>query len=124
MIKLAMTTAAVALAMTTGALAEKWSVTEQASSGIKYASGTWTLGAEGDKVNGKAELQLDNGSMLMYKLEGTVAGGVYTINLVGRDDGKKNCVWTGKANEGAGGKVYNGEAVCDGVKFLVRGGVQ
>jgi len=91
MIKLAMTTAAVALAMTTGALAEKWSVTEQAASGIKY--------------------------------EGTVAGGVYTLNFVGRDDGKKNCVFTGKSSA-ANARVYTGEAVCEGQTMSIRGGVQ
>ena len=123
MIKLAMTTAAVALAMTTGALAEKWSVTEQAASGIKYSSGTWTLGAEGDKVTGKAEMQLDNGTMLNYKLEGAVAGGVYTLNFVGRDDGKKNCVFTGKPSAN-NARVYSGEAVCEGQTMVIRGGVQ
>jgi hypothetical protein len=123
MIKLAMTTAAVALAMTTGALAEKWSVTEQAASGIKYATGTWTLNAEGDKVAGKADMQLDNGTMLSYKLEGTVAGGVYTLNFVGRDDGKKNCVFTGKPSAG-NARVYAGEAACEGQTLSIRGGVQ
>jgi hypothetical protein len=123
MIKLAMTTALAALAMTTGALADKWSVTEQAASGIKYSSGTWTLGAEGDKVTGKAELQLDNGTMLNYKLEGTVSGGVYTLNFVGRDDGKKNCVFTGKPSA-SNARVYAGEAVCEGQTLTIRGGVQ
>ena len=124
MFKLAMTTAVAAVAMTTTAFAAQWSVTEQAASGIKYASGTWTVNAEGDKVTGKADLQLDNGSMLSYKLDGTVAGNVYTLNMNGRDDGKKSCVFTGKPAEGLGGKVYNGEVACEGLKFTIKAGVQ
>ena len=56
MIKLAMTTALAAALMTTSALAATWSVTEQSASGIKYASGTWNINNEGDKVTGKADL--------------------------------------------------------------------
>jgi hypothetical protein len=123
MIKLAMTTAIVALAMTTGALADKWSVTEQAASGIKYSSGTWTLTTEGEKVSGKADMQLDNGTMVSYKLEGTSDGGVYKLNFVGRDDGKKNCVFTGKASA-TNARVYAGEAVCEGQTLTIRGGIQ
>jgi hypothetical protein len=124
MIKLAISTALAATIMTGSAVAATWSVTEQSASGIKYASGTWNINNEGEKVSGKADLQLDTGSVLSYKLEGSLAGGVYTINLVGRDDGKKNCVWTGKAAEGMGGKVYSGEAACEGTKITIRGGVQ
>jgi uncharacterized protein (DUF2147 family) len=124
MIKLAITTALAAALMTTSALAATWSVTEQSASGIKYASGTWNINNEGDKVTGKADLQLDNGSVLTYKLDGSIAGGVYTVNLVGRDDSKKNCVWTGKAADGLGGKVFTGEAVCEGTKMTIRGGLQ
>ena len=89
----------------------------------KNGTGTWTLNAEGDKVAGKADMQLDNGTMLSYKLEGTVAGGVYTLNFVGRDDGKKNCVFTGKPSA-ANARVYAGEAACEGQTLSIRGGVQ
>ena len=81
MIKLAITTTLAAALMTTSALAATWSVTEQSASGIKYASGTWNISNEGDKVTGKADLQLDNGSVLTYKLDGSNAGGVYTVKI-------------------------------------------
>ena len=122
MIKLALSTAAAVVALSVPALADSWSVTEIASSGIKRANGTWTLTAQGDKVTGKADLQLDNGSVLTYKLDGAVAGGVYTVKLVDRTDDKKDCVWTGKANET--GRVFNGEVACANGKFSIRAGAQ
>jgi hypothetical protein len=122
MIKLALTTAAAVVAFSASAYAGAWNVTEQAMSGIKRANGTWTLATEGDKVSGKADLQLDNGTVLSYKLDGAVAGGVYTVKLVDRTDGKKDCVWTGKPNENS--RVYSGEVVCGGEKFTIRAGVQ
>lgn len=122
MIKLALTTAAAVVAFGAPAFAAGWNVTEIASSGIKRANGTWTLTTEGDKVSGKADLQLDNGSVLSYKLDGAVAGGVYTVKLVDRTDGKKDCVWTGKPNET--GRVYNGDVACGSEKFSIRAGVQ
>lgn len=126
MIKLALTTAVAVVSFGATAFAAQWSVTEQSAVGIKRASGTWTVATEGDKVSGKSELQLDNGTPLTYKLEGSVAGGVYTVNLVDRSDSKKNCVWTGKPVEAAGGHgaVLNGEVACDGEKFSIRAGVQ
>jgi hypothetical protein len=122
MIKLAFTTAVAVVAFSASAYATGYSVTEIALSGIKRANGTWTLNAEGDKISGKADMQLDNGSVVTYKLEGKSEGGVLTLNLNERSDGKKDCVWTGKPNET--GKVYNGEVVCGSEKFSIRAGVQ
>jgi hypothetical protein len=122
MIKLALTTGAALVAFSATAFAAGWSVTEISPVGIKRANGTWTVATEGDKVSGKADLQLDNGSTLTYKVEGKVEGGVYTLNLVDRTDGKKDCVWTGKPNEGA--RVYNGDVACGSEKFSIRAGVQ
>ncbi len=121
MIKLALTTAAAVVAFSASAYAASFNVTEVAPSGIKRANGTWTLTTEGDKVSGKGDMQLDNGSVQTYKIDGKIEGGVYTLNLTDRTDGKKDCVWTGKPNEG--GKVYNGEVVCAGEKFAIRAGV-
>lgn len=122
--KMALATAFAALMISSNAFAETWSVSERMVSGINYASGTWNLNLQGDKLSGKAEMQIDNGTMLHYSIDGTVAGGVYTVTLVGRDDDKKNCVWTGKSTDGQGGKVIAGQADCEGAKLYIRGGVQ
>ena len=122
--KLAMMIVCAAFIMSSSATADTWSVSERLVSGINYASGTWNLNITGDKISGKADMQIDNGTMLHYTLDGSVAGGDYTVKLVGRDDDKKNCVWTGKAADGQGGKVIAGQAACDGTKLYIRGGVQ
>jgi long-subunit fatty acid transport protein len=122
MIKLALTTAAAVVAFSASAYAASFSVTEIASSGIKRANGTWSVTTEGDKISGKADMQLDNGSVLTYKLDGKVEGGVYNVKLVDRTDGKKDCVWAGKPNENA--RVYNGDVTCGSEKFSIRAGVQ
>ncbi|MGE0234284.1 MAG: hypothetical protein AB7P43_02675 [Methylocystis sp.] len=126
MIKIALTTTAIGLAMCAAAAAEntKWSVTETNAVGIKVASGTWTLDNAGGKLSGAANLQFDNGKMLDYKLEGTAEGEAYTVNLVDRTDDKKNCVWTGKPAATASGHVLSGEVKCDGSKFTIRAGQQ
>ena len=126
MIKLALTTAAFALAMSVSAHAEttKWSVAEISSSGIKTASGTWTLNNEGGKVSGSASLQLDNGSPLEYKIEGEAEGDGLSLKFVDRPDGKKNCVWTGKKADSLGGRLLKGGVACDGSKFVVQAGQQ
>lgn len=121
MIKLALTTT-VAVLVSTAAFAGTFSVTEMSAAGIKRANGTWSLNAEGDKVAGKAELQLDNGTPVTYKIEGKLEGGAYTLNLTDRTDGRKECVWTGKPNES--GKVYEGPVTCGSEKFTIRAGVQ
>jgi long-subunit fatty acid transport protein len=122
MIKLALTTAVAVVAFSASAFAANYSVTEISSSGIKRANGTWTLATEGDKVSGKADMQLDNGSVVTYKLDGKVEGGAFTLNLNERSDGKKDCVWTGKPNEA--GKVFEGPVTCGSEKFSIRAGVQ
>jgi len=124
MIKLALTTAVAVVAFSASAFAgsAKWNATEISTSGIKSSSGTWTVVTEGDKVSGKGDMQLDSGSVLTYKLEGSVAGGVYTLKLVDRSDAKKDCVWTGKPNDT--GRVLNGEVACEGSKFSIRAGLQ
>jgi len=122
MIKLASTTAVALVALTASAFAASYSVTEISSSGIKRANGTWTVTTDGGKFAGKADMQLDNGSVQTYKLDGKVEGGVYTVSLTDRTDGKKDCVWTGKSNES--GKVIEGPVVCGSEKFSIRAGVQ
>lgn len=122
MIKLVLTTAVAVVAFSASAYAAGFSVTEIAASGIKRANGTWTLKTEGDKVTGKADMQLDNGTVITYTLDGKIEGGVYTVNLNDRTDGKKDCVWTGTAKEGA--KVYEGPVTCGSEKFVIRAGVQ
>jgi hypothetical protein len=122
--KIALATSFAVLLINSSALAETWSVSERLVSGINYASGTWNLNMQGDKLTGKAEMQIDNGTMLHYSVDGTVTGGVYSVTLVGRDDDKKNCVWTGKTADGQGGKVIAGQAECEGTKLYIRGGVQ
>lgn len=126
MIKIALTTTAIGLAMCVAAAAEttKWSVTETNAVGIKVASGTWTLNNEGGKLSGSANMQFDSGKTLDYKLEGTVEGETYTVNLVDRTDEKKDCVWTGKPAATASGRVLNGEAKCGSSKFTIRAGMQ
>ena len=122
MIKLALTTAVAVVAFSASAYAAGFAVTEIATSGIKRANGVWTVTNEGGKVSGKADMQLDNGTPQTYKLDGKFEGGVYTLNLVDRTDGKKDCVWTGKGNEA--GKVFEGPVVCGSEKFVIRAGVQ
>lgn len=122
MIKLALTTAVAVVAFSASAFAAGFSVTEISSSGIKRANGTWTVTTEGGKVSGKADLQLDNGSPVTYKLDGKVEGGVYTLNLADRTDGKKDCVWTGKPNDK--GNVFEGPVTCGSEKFTIRAGAQ
>ena len=112
------------LVISTGAHAEIWSVSERLVSGINYSSGTWNVAVQSDKLSGKADMQVDNGTMLHYTLDGSISDGVYTVKLVGRDDDKKNCIWSGKPADGMGGKVIQGQAECDGSKLYIRGGVQ
>lgn len=126
MIRVGLTSAALFVALTGAAFAQaaNWNVTEISGSGIKSASGAWALKTEGDAVSGTATLQFDNGKMLDYKLDGKVAGGVYTVNLNERTDGKKSCVWTGAPVADSGGRVISGPVECQGSKFSIRAGLQ
>lgn len=125
MLKLTFTTAAVLLGLGASALAGPavWQVTEEmASAGIKMAQGDWTVATEGDKVTGSANMQLQNGTPLTYKIDGALKDGVYTLNLTDRTDGKKGCVWTGHLPTGMGvqTKGLNGYAECEGTKLILR----
>ena len=122
MIKLSLTTAVAVVAFSASAYAAGFAVTEIATSGIKRANGVWTVTNDGGKLSGKADMQLDNGTVVTYKLDGKLEGTTYTVNLNDRTDGKKDCVWTGAAKEG--GKVYEGPVVCGSEKFVIRAGVQ
>lgn len=123
--KLCAATALCLLAFVPSALAgtKVWQVTEETDSGIKGGQGSWKMTTEGDKITGTADLTLDDGTPLTYKVEGTVNNGVYTINLVDRSDGKKGCIWTGHVP--SGGTQLNGLvgwAPCQGGKLIIRAG--
>jgi hypothetical protein len=124
--KFALTAIALTLGMSVPAQAEtsKWNVAEISASGIKTATGAWTVNNDGGKISGSASLQFDTGATLDYKLEGEAAGGVYTVKLVGRTDDKKDCVWTGKPVEALGGRVVRGQVACEGAKFSIEAGLQ
>ncbi len=123
--KLTLVTTLLLIAGCASAMAETktWQVTEESAAGIKDAQGTWNVTTTDGKISGKAEMQMSDGTMMNYKIEGSEAGGVYTINLVDRTDGKKGCVWTGKAPTAGSVQTKGllGYAPCDGgVKLIVR----
>ncbi len=124
--KFAFATAAAIAAFGAPAIAatQNWNVTEENTAGVKHGQGTWAVTIDGEKLNGSASLQLDNGTPLTYSLEGTSKDGVYTVQLDKRSDDKRGCVWTGhaRAATAAGHSTgYVGELVCDGgVKLILR----
>lgn len=120
MIKLFTTSFVALLALGSAAMAdsENWNVTEEGVSGIKAAQGVWALKIDGAAITGKAEMQLQNGSPLAYKIEGKFADGVYTLNFTDRGDGKKDCVWSGH-DAPAGSKGLVGDVLCDGKKVMI-----
>jgi hypothetical protein len=122
--KLTTLTALCLAAFVTSAMADTkiWQVTEESESGIKNAQGTWKVTTEGDKISGNAELSGTDGSLMTYKIEGTVKDGVYTVNLVDRSDGKKGCVWTGQAPSASSVQTHGliGRAPCSGAKMIIR----
>lgn len=124
MLKLSLTATAAFLFLSATAMAgsQSWNVTEENTSGVKSAQGTWVLNIEGDKLSGDADLQLSNGNPLTYSVQGSVSGGVYTITLENRSDGKKGCVWTGHAPQAGGTQAHGllGEAACQGSKLIIR----
>jgi hypothetical protein len=103
---------------------QNWNITEEGLSGVKGAQGTWSITNDADKITGVANLQLDNGNPLTYKISGSVKDSIYTVELSDRSDGKKGCVWTGhipKGEDKSHGLI--GQAVCDGdVKLIIRAG--
>lgn len=113
------------LAASVPAAAATWLVTEENTGGVKGAQGTWTVKTEGNKISGEASMQMDNGSLLTYKLEGTFEGANYAIALSDRTDGKKNCVWTGHppSSGGAQSRGLVGYAECEGAKLILRASI-
>jgi len=99
-----------------------WLVTEENIGGIKGGQGTWTINLDGDRLSGAASMQGDTGNSYTYKLEGAVAGGVYTVTMTDRSDGKKGCVWSGHVPAGTSAqkKGLIGYAECEGTKLIVR----
>ena len=122
--KFSIATALCLAAFATSAAAETklWQVTEETEANIKYGQGSWKVTKDGDKITGTADIMDDVGNTTTYKLEGTVAGTNYTINLVDRTDGKKGCVWNGHvpSQSGSQTKGLNGWAQCEGVKIIIR----
>jgi hypothetical protein len=128
MVKLALRTAAIIVAMSTSALAESqsWNITEEGESSIKSAQGTWAITIDANKkISGSATMQMMNGNDLSYSLDGSLSDAVYTVNMSKRTDGKSGCVWTGHSPASADGKSHGliGKVLCDGkVGFTVRAG--
>ncbi len=107
------------------AASQNWNITEEGTSGIKGAQGTWSVNTDAEnKITGTADLQLGNGNPLTYKISGSVKDGVYTIELFDRSDGKRGCVWTGHVPTGSDiSHGLIGRAECDGgVKLIIRAG--
>jgi hypothetical protein len=104
---------------------ETWLVTEENIGGVKGAQGTWTVNVEGNKVSGVAAMQTDKGGEVTYKVEGAIAGGVYTITMNDRTDGKKGCVWSGHAPAASStqAKGLLGYAECEGTKLIIRAAI-
>jgi hypothetical protein len=117
--------AAAILAASVPASAATWLVSEENTGGVKGAQGSWTVKMDGNKINGDASMQMDNGSMLTYKVDGSVEGDVYTIKISDRTDGKKNCVWTGHPPAGVGTQSRGlvGYAECEGTKLIIRASI-
>ncbi|KAF2990410.1 hypothetical protein OGR47_14665 [Methylocystis sp. MJC1] len=125
--KLAFTAAAAALAISgpASAAGTTWLVTEENVAGVQGAQGSWNVKKDGDKLSGDASMQMGNGAPLTYKVDGSVEGGVYTIKISDRTDGKKNCVWTGHAPTGAGAQSSGllGYVECEGAKLIIRASI-
>jgi hypothetical protein len=127
MSKLILSASAALAALIGPAFAESqnWNITEEGMSGVKGAQGTWTVNVDAQNgISGAANLQLDNGKALTYKISGAVKNSVYTVELSDRSDGKKGCVWNGHVPAGSDGSHgLIGQAVCDGdVKLIIRAG--
>ncbi len=107
------------------AATETWLVTEENTAGVKGSQGNWNVKVEGDKISGDAQMQGGSGEQLTYKLEGSVAGGVYTVRLSDRSDGKKGCVWTGHAPSTGGAQTHGlaGYVECEGAKLVIRASI-
>lgn len=118
MLKFAATTLVALAAFAAPAFAaESWNITEEGIEGIKFAQGKWWVKTEGDKLTGEAALNRNAGDPLTYKIEGVKSGEGYEISLLGRTDGKNNCVWSARVPASKHGLV--GEVKCDGKPALV-----
>jgi len=126
MLKLALTATVALLALSASAMAasKSWNVTEESAVGVKSAQGVWLVTVDGDKLTGNAELQLTNGTELTYTVKGTIADGVYTIEMENRSDAKKGCVWSAHAPAAGKGQAGGliGDASCQGSKMVLRAG--
>ena len=128
MVRATLRIAAFLAAASTSALADGkiWNVTEEGSSGIKGAQGQWFINIDSDnKISGRADMQLDTGSILTYTIDGVVKDSVYTVKMSNRTDGKNGCVWSGHVPTGEAMTSHGliGKAVCDGnVGLTVRAG--
>ncbi|WP_442754805.1 hypothetical protein ACNHKD_17710 [Methylocystis sp. JAN1] len=113
------------LAISAPARAGTWLVTEENTGGVKGAQGSWNIKTEGDKISGDAAMQMDNGSSLTYKFEGTFQGGNYIVTITDRTDGKKGCVWKGHppASGGQQARGLVGYAECEGAKLVIRASI-
>lgn len=104
------------------AASEIWLVTEENVAGVKGSQGSWTVTVDGANLTGAASMQAGNGDLLNYKLEGSIEGGIYTVKLNDRSDGKKGCVWSGHTPTGSGTQKTGliGYAECEGSKLIIR----
>jgi hypothetical protein len=101
---------------------ETWLVTEENTAGIKGSQGTWAVNVEGGKVSGAATMRGNDGTQSTYKVDGSIEGGVYTIKLSDRSDGKTGCVWSGHVPAGGGTQTKGliGYAECENAKLILR----
>lgn len=122
---LAAAAAVLAISGPASAAGTTWLVTEENIAGVRGAQGSWTVKKDGDRLSGDASMQTDNGKSLTYKVDGSFEGGVYTIKLSDRSDGKKNCVWTGHAPAAGGAQSSGllGYAECEGTKLIIRASI-
>jgi hypothetical protein len=128
MIKFALSTFALVVALSTSAFAsgQTWNVTEENSAGIKSGQGQWSVTIDGNnKLSGSAILNFDNGKTLTYELAGAKNEATYTVSLLKRNDGKVDCVWSGHSPVNSTGASHGliGQVQCDGnTNFVIRAG--
>lgn len=128
MIKLALKSAAILVAVSTSAMANSqiWNVTEEGVTGIKSGQGQWSVTVDGsNNLSGTASLHFDNGNTLTYELQGSKNESEYTVSMSKRTDGKNSCVWSGHSPANVDPKSHGliGHVRCDGdVRFIIRAG--
>ena len=128
MLRMILRTTAILLATSTSVFAgnQVWNVTEEGKAGVKSSQGTWSVTVDtSNNISGKAEMQMDNGNVVAYTINGSVKDSLYTVNLADRSDGKKGCVWSGHSPANAGTTSHGliGEVHCTGSSdFIIRAG--